>query len=100
MKLKWVVVPAKKPVSPADLGRHAGQFARHVLPAAVKPIHSLWHEVLGFFFLVFAGLGIWKIVHNRATMGPLQIAIIAPLIVVLLFYGVSSFLKARKISRS
>jgi uncharacterized membrane protein len=93
-------VPAKKTVSPAHLGRQAGHFAKHVLPAAVKPIHSLWHEVLGFFFLVFAGLGIWKIVRNRATMGPVQLAIIVPLIVVLVVYGVSSFLKARKISRS
>jgi len=93
-------VPAKKTVSPADLGRQAGHFAKHVLPAAVKPIHSLWHEVLGFFFLVFAGLGIWKIARNRATMGPLQLAIIVPLIVILAGYGISSFLKARRISRS
>jgi uncharacterized membrane protein len=93
-------VPAKKTVSAADLGRQAGHFAKHVLPAAVKPIHSLWHEVLGFFFLAFAGLGIWKIVRNRSTMGPVQLAIVVPLIVVLAIYGISSFLKARRISRS
>ena len=95
----WVVA-AKNLPSAKDLGRQAGHFARHVVPAAVKPIHSLWHEVIGFFFLVVAGGGIWKIVRNRNTMGPVQLIIVIPLILILLGYGISSFLKARKISRS
>ena len=82
------------------LARQAGQFVKHVLPAAVKPVHSLWHEVLGFIFLVFAGIATWKVARNAATMGPGRLAIIIPFIVVLAAYGISSFLKARRISRS
>lgn len=80
--------------------RQAGQFVKHVLPAAVKPVHSLWHEVLGFFFVVFALLGVWKIVHNPGSLAPVQLAILIVFIVVMLLYGVSSFRKARRISRS
>ena len=82
------------------LSRQAGKFVKHVLPAAVKPVHSLWHEVLGFIFLAFAGIGTWKVVRGSATLGPVRLAIIIPFIVVLAAYGVSSFLKARRISRS
>jgi hypothetical protein len=93
-------VAARNIPSAKELGRQAGYFAKHVVPAAVKPVHSLWHEVLGFFFLVVAGGGIWKVARNRSTMGPVQLAVIIPLIVILIGYGVSSFLKARRISRS
>lgn len=88
------IVPRK------DLARDAATFVKHVVPAAVKPIHSLWHEVIGFVFFVIAGIASWKVYGSRATMGPVQLAIIVPLIVVSAGYGISSFLKARRISRS
>ena len=84
---------------PKHLAREAGRFLKHVVPAAVKPMHSLWHEVLGFFFLAFAGIGVFKVVRNARTLGPGRLAILIPFIVVLAGYGVSSFLKARRISR-
>ncbi len=80
------------------IGGQAGKFVKHVLPAAVKPIHSLWHEVLGFIFLAVAAGGTFKVVRSAYTPG--QLAIIVPLIVITAGYGVSSFLKARRISRS
>ncbi|HEX4276157.1 MAG TPA: hypothetical protein VHZ74_12420 [Bryobacteraceae bacterium] len=83
-----------------DLARHAGKFVKHVLPAAVKPVHSLWHEIMGFIFLAFAGIAAWKVIRNASSMGPLQMALVIPLIVITAGYGVSSFLKARRISRS
>ena len=82
------------------LAQNAGKFVKHVLPAAFKPVHSLWHEIIGFFFLVFAGLGTWKVYRNLGTMGPGRLALIIPLIAVTAYYGISSFLKARRISRS
>jgi len=87
-------------VSASHFGRQAGQFAKHVIPAAVKPMHSLWHEVLGFFFLAFAGIGLWKIIRNASTLGPVRATILGIFIAVMIVYGVSSFLKARRISRS
>ncbi len=82
------------------LARHAGKFVKHVLPAAVKPVHSLWHEVLGFLFLSFAGLATWRVVRKAGEIPPLQFGILVLFIVVMASYGVSSFLKARRISRS
>jgi hypothetical protein len=83
-----------------DLARQAGKFVKHVLPAAVKPVHSLWHEILGFIFTVFAVILIVDVIRKRATMDPKTLILVVPLIVLGLVYGVSSFLKARRISRS
>src|ERR1035438_1942778 len=34
--------------------RHGGSFLKHIIPAIIKPMHALWNEVIGFFFLCFA----------------------------------------------
>jgi uncharacterized membrane protein len=86
--------------SAGHMGHQAGQFVKHVVPATVKPVHTLWHEVLGFFFLAFAGIGLWKIVRNAAALGPVRVGILSIFVIVMIVYGISSFLKARKISRS
>jgi hypothetical protein len=83
-----------------DFARQAGKFVKYVVPAAVKPVHSLWHEVIGFIFLVFAGIAAWKVIRGASSMGPLKLALVIPFIVITAGYGVSSFLKARRISRS
>ncbi len=82
------------------LAKQAGKFVKHVLPAAVKPVHSLWHEVIGFIFLVVAATAGWKVARNTANLGPVRLAILVPFILVMAGYGISSFLKARRISRS
>jgi succinate dehydrogenase hydrophobic anchor subunit len=87
-------------VAHKHLARQAGKFVKHVLPAAIKPVHSLWHEILGFVFLVFAAIGSWKVIRNSASLGPLELVILIVFIVVMAAYGVSSFLKAWRISRS
>jgi hypothetical protein len=87
-------------VAHKHLVRQAGKFVKHVLPAAVKPAHTLWHQVLGFIFLVVAASGVSYVIRRSATLGPAQLAIVIPFIVVTAGYGVSSFLKARRISRS
>jgi hypothetical protein len=83
-----------------QFARQAGKFVRHVLPAAFKPVHSLWHEILGFFFLVLAAGGTFKILRSHGSLSPAEFAILIVFILVMLFYGVSSFRKARRISRS
>ena len=84
----------------APASSHSKQFIKHVVPATIKPIHALWHEVLGFVFLAFAGIGGWKLWHRQNTMSPLQTLIVLAFVVVMAGYGVSSVVKARKISRS
>ena len=80
--------------------RQAGKFVKHILPAAVKPIHSLWHEVLGFIFLAVAAIATWNVARHMASMNAVKLALIVPLIAITAGYGISSFLKARRISRS
>ena len=76
-----------------------------MLPAVVKPAHSLWHEVIGFIFLsmaiifIFSGLRALRD-FDGSMRAILRVAV--PLFCVCLLggYGVSSFRRARKISRS
>jgi hypothetical protein len=83
-----------------DFATQAGKFAKHVLPAAVKPVHSLWHEIIGFVFLFVTAVCAWGIYRNAEKLGPGRVACIAFIGAVTAIYGVSSFLKARRISRS
>ena len=80
-------------------------FVRHVLPAAVKPVHSLWHEMIGFVFVVFAIIagfaGYRTFRHFTGDPGDLLRMVMCGIFVVIMAaYGISSFLKARRISRS
>jgi hypothetical protein len=88
-----------------DTVKHGHMFVRHVLPAAVKPVHTLWHEIIGFIFIVFASVagfaGFRTFRHFTGDAGDLVRMIMCGIFVVIMgAYGVSSFLKARKISRS
>jgi hypothetical protein len=80
--------------------RVGGQFVRHVVPAIVKPAQILWNEVIGFIFLCLgATFGFYAVryaLHRDAVR--LFVALIAT--VIMAWYGVSSFMRARKISRS
>ena len=88
----------------ARQGRVAAQqgrmLLRHVMPAILKPARTLWNEVIGFLFLSF---GVIFGVHavRYGMNGDTPRALIAAFCTVLFaWYGVSSFLRARRISRS
>jgi hypothetical protein len=92
-------VVTKKVVSQGRL------FLRHVIPAFFRPVHTLWHEIIGFLFIVIAAFfGLNLVTSIRKFNGePAQIMRIAGaafFVILLGGYGVSSFLRARKISRS
>jgi hypothetical protein len=90
--------------------RHGGSFLKHVIPAIVKPLHSLWNEVIGFFFLCFGAMfGVWTFRYYRMyTQAPPAAApeffgkvIVTALVgLMMLGFGISSFRRANKISRS
>jgi predicted benzoate:H+ symporter BenE len=81
------------------------QLVKHLVPAVIKPARTLWHEVIGFLFLSLAGIIVlsafrsWKR-FDGSVPAVLAMAMHAFLILLLGGYGVSSFLRARKISRS
>jgi hypothetical protein len=87
-----------------------GTFLKHIVPAIVKPIHALWNEVVGFLFLSFATVFGFRTVTyvrqlghaNDANAGALLLRVVMAGFCTLLlgWFGVSSFLRARKISRS
>jgi hypothetical protein len=80
--------------------RNSGAFVKHVVPAAVKPLHSLWHQFLGFIFLLIAIAVAFKMWRGAATTSPGMMILAGFLALVSAIYGISSILKARSISRS
>ena len=82
-----------------DAARHGRSFFKHVVPAVIKPARTLWNEVLGFIFLCFAaiiGLRTARGIANHEIFGAVMGTIGTFL---MLWFGISSFWKARKISR-
>ena len=82
------------------------RFLAHVIPGVIKPLHVLWNEVVGFIFLVLAAWVVPSIVRgirefNPADAGSLfRIALSILWTLIMCYFGVSSFLRARKIKRS
>ncbi len=88
-----------------NIAGQARLFVRHVVPAAVRPVHTLWHEIVGFLFVVLAvfigGAGVRTWAQYKGDPAEfLKIALSACFAIVLAGFGISSFRKARKISRS
>jgi hypothetical protein len=79
----------------------AKKFIDHVMPGVIRPIHVLWNQVIGFFFIVLAMLPISYIIKDwsKAGSGP-RLALYIVFSVVMAAFAVHSFLKARKISKS
>ncbi len=76
-----------------------------MLPAAIRPARTLWNEMIGFLFLVFAAAaGYYCVRAALDTKGDpgniIRVILSGVFAIVMAFYGISSFLKARRISRS
>lgn len=75
-------------------------FAEHVAPAIVKPARTLWNEVIGFIFFSFAVPFGFKTVHYAMAGDHVRLAIAGFCTLMMAWFGLHSFLRARKISRS
>jgi putative effector of murein hydrolase LrgA (UPF0299 family) len=87
------------------MGRMISKFLGHVLPGVVRPLHVLWNEIIGFLFLVLAAMAVPSLIRtlhsfegNAEDFFRITLTIMFSLVMV--YFGISSFLKARKISRS
>jgi hypothetical protein len=90
--------------------RHSRAFLDHIVPAVIKPAHTLWNEVIGFLFICLAvmfGFGtvrsfldFTKAAPDAATGFLLRVVVGVFCTAIVLYYGISSFLRARRISRS
>jgi ABC-type uncharacterized transport system permease subunit len=81
------------------------RFVQAVVPAIVKPLRALWNEMIGFVFLVFAvfaGSSVFRSWRNFDGSGDsvARMALGGFFTLLMAYFGVSSFLRARKISRS
>jgi threonine/homoserine/homoserine lactone efflux protein len=87
-------------VGKVQTGKVAGQFIKHVVPAIAKPARALWNQVIGFIFICL-GVSFGFTVLRYARRGEaFQVIVSSIATLLMLYYGVSSFLRARKISRS
>lgn len=76
---------------------HARTFAKHVVPEVVRPARVIWNQAIGAIFLLFTvSFGGYAFAHrdNLAAM-----AFGAFLGIVMGFFCLTSFLRARQISR-
>ncbi len=81
------------------------QFLRHVLPGVLKPLRALWNEVIGFVFLALAAIPVPRAVRswqefNETGEGLFRVVLSAIFIGIMAWFGITSFVRARKISRS
>ncbi len=79
----------------------ARKFLGHVVPGIIRPIHILWNQVIGFVFLVLAVLPVNSIIRDWRIpgAGP-RLALEISFMLLMGWFGLTSFLKARKISKS
>ena len=83
----------------------AKKFIQTVVPAVIKPLHSLWNEVIGFLFIALSAMMIrpvWRAYQEIETDPAhlIKFLLIVFFFLVMLGFGVHAFWKARKISRS
>jgi len=89
----------------ARVYKEGRRFLGIVVPAVVKPAHTLWHEIIGFVFTVMAIAFIlsgFRAIRNfdGSAGAIMRVAMLAVGVCLLGGYGISSFRRARKISRS
>ena len=83
---------------------HARKLAEHVVPEVVRPARVIWNQAIGAIFLLFAVMFFGNAV--RYFDGPstdsregLALGLSLFLGAVMAFFGITSFVKARRISR-
>jgi hypothetical protein len=79
----------------------AKMFLGHVIPGVSRPIHILWNQVIGFFFIVLALLPVHAIWRDwgRNDSAP-RLALEIPFGLLMAGFSIHSFMRARKISKS
>jgi hypothetical protein len=88
-----------------SMGRLIRSFFAHVFPKVVLPLRVLWNELIGFLFLLIALPAVWSAVANFRKVkqsedffwGGVLAVVFAG---VMTFFGIYSFLRARRIARS
>ena len=88
-----------------DKSSKLGKFLEHVMPGVMRPLRVLWHEVIGFIFIVLAVMFGSSAFRNYRLLQSEEISILRLAVsfflpVLMAYFGITSFLRARRISRS
>ena len=82
-----------------------GRFVEHIVPGVVRPLRVLWNEIIGFVFLCLAAWAVPSAIRNvrglqteHGSMG--RVVLSLAFFGLMTYFGISSFLRARRISRS
>ena len=79
----------------------AKKFLGHVIPGVIRPIHILWNQVIGFVFIVLAVLPVPSAIRSVGKDGStMRLVLTVPFVALMAWFGIASFWRARKISRS
>jgi len=76
---------------------HARTFAKTVVPEVVRPARVIWNQAIGVVFLLFAASFFGYSMTHRENPAGIVFGIF--LGSVMTFFGVTSLLRARQISR-
>lgn len=79
----------------------ARTFAQHVVPAVIKPLRVLWNEMIGFVYMAFGVIVSFRVWREHETgQSPGMVVMGSGFALILLYFGVTSFWRARKINRT
>ena len=83
---------------------HAQKFAQHVVPEVVRPARIIWNQAIGGIFVLFAVMffgNAFRYLDNKTGVisNPVGLGFSLFLGLIMAIFGVSSFLKARRIGR-
>jgi hypothetical protein len=83
----------------------ARQFLGHVVPGIIKPLRVLWNEVIGFVFIsigIISAFSTYRRIsrYQGDLEGLMLISLAGGFVLIMLGFGIGSFLRARKINRS
>ncbi|MGH9667206.1 MAG: hypothetical protein ACRD9L_22515 [Bryobacteraceae bacterium] len=84
----------------------ASKFLHYVVPGVARPLRVLWNEIIGFVFLCLAVPALTSAVRTLHKFdggdgsSVLKLVVTSIFGLIMICFGVSSFMRARKISRS
>ncbi len=79
----------------------------HILPGVIRPLRVLWNQIIGLIFLALAIPGLSsgvrayrRFAQDGETDSLFHVVLAGVFSLLMLWFGVTSFLRARKIGRS
>jgi hypothetical protein len=84
----------------------ASKFVHYVLPGVMRPLRVLWIESIGLIFLCLAvpalssAVKAWRQFDGDDGSSVMKLVVTSIFGLIMIYFGVTSFLRARKISRS